>query len=63
MPPDEDGLRMSALLVLDAVEKFLARVSPPDEILEYVRPKIAAARDGLLATHRIAYAGDFNPAG
>jgi hypothetical protein len=63
VPPDEDGLRMSALLVLDAVEKFLARVSPPDEILEYVRPKIAAAREGLMTTHRMAYAGDFEPAG
>jgi hypothetical protein len=63
MPPDEDGLRMSALLVLDAAEKFLTRVSPPDEILEYVRPKIVAAREGLMTTHRIAYAGDFEPVG
>ncbi|HKR63753.1 MAG TPA: DUF5677 domain-containing protein [Thermoanaerobaculia bacterium] len=62
MPPDEDGLRMSALLVLDAIEKFLARVSPPNEIFEYVTPKVAAARDGLMATHRIAYAGDFERA-
>lgn len=63
VPPDEDGLRMSALLVLDAIDKFIVRVSPPAEIVEYVQPKIAAAKEGLMTTHRIAYAGDFNPAG
>lgn len=63
VPPDEDGLRMSALLVLDAVEGFLTRVSPPIEIVEYVQPRIAAARGGLLAARRIAYANDFEPAG
>jgi len=61
VPPDEDGLRMSALLVNEACQKFINRVQPPQELLEYVLPKLAAAEAGLLESNRISYGCDFEP--
>jgi len=60
--PDEDGMRMSALLANEACEKFFARVGPPSELIEYVLPKLAAAKAGLFETNRISYGSDFDPA-
>jgi hypothetical protein len=62
LPPDEDGLRMSALLLTEACEKFFDRVRPPTELIEYVMPKVAAAKAGLLESNRISYGDDFDPA-
>jgi hypothetical protein len=58
--PDEDGMRMSALLVNEAVAKFFAVVSPPEELNAYVSPKIQAAEQGLLETLRLSYGNDFD---
>lgn len=65
--PDEDSLRMTALLVLDAIFAFLDFVHPPpfspfpppDETAAYVRNAARAAQEGMLSTMEISYGNDF----